>query len=91
MPLIMTSIDPAQLPLNDGQMQAIGALREDFLDQIGGPNQDASDPGYRRRWQKAQPSADDELRGLLGISAWEGLQLQQYYQAQASSAPNGSP
>jgi len=75
MPLVLKPVNYAELGLNEQQIQAINELREQFVDEIGGPNQDPSDPAYRERWQMAQPEMDDNLRGMLGITVFENYQL----------------
>ena len=77
--------DPAALgmKLNNDQLNAIKDLRESFVEQIGGPNQDPKDPAYRERWQKAQLAINDELKALLGTSAYQTLQ----FEAQSAALP----
>ncbi|HZV36248.1 MAG TPA: hypothetical protein VFB72_16850 [Verrucomicrobiae bacterium] len=72
MPLVWQNVDLSNLNLEEGQMQAIAALQQNFLDQIGGTNQDPNDPAYRERWQKAQPQIDDALAGMIGRKAYLG-------------------
>jgi hypothetical protein len=62
--------------------QAIAGIRQQFIDQIGGLNQDPSDPAYLERWRKAQPQNDDALRGWLGGKTFMAYQLA----AQANAA-----
>jgi hypothetical protein len=75
-PLVFQSVDLAALGFNAGQKAAIAELRERFVAQIGGPNQDANDPGYRARWLQLQPESDEMLRGMIGINAFQNYQLQ---------------
>jgi hypothetical protein len=75
MPLVLQPVDAAALNLNEQQMQVVQELRQQFLDEIGGANQDPADPAYRERWLKAQPQMDDNLRGMLGITVFENFQL----------------
>lgn len=58
------------LPFTSEQFQAIDEVRQWFLNQVGGENQDMSDPEYMRRWEKAQPQADGFLLGKLGLEAY---------------------
>ena len=74
-PLVFQNVDVSSLNLNAQQIEAIQNLRQSFLDEIGGSNQDPSDPAYRERWQKAQPEIDDMMRGMLGMSVFEDYQL----------------
>lgn len=66
-PLVFQDVNPAALNLTSGQQEVISRLRQQFVDQIGGTNQDPNDPDYLARWQKAQRLMDDTLRGTLGI------------------------
>lgn len=45
---------------------AINQIRQEFVSQIGGTNQNPSDPAYYQRWSKAQRLADDRMRSLMG-------------------------
>lgn len=72
LPLVWQNVDLSNLNLEAGQMQAIAGLRQNFLDEIGGTNQDPNDPAYRERWQKAQSQIDDALAGMIGRKAYLG-------------------
>jgi hypothetical protein len=75
-PLIMKNFDMAALDLNDDQKQVIADLRQSFLQQIGGNNQDTNDPAYPARWRETQRAFDDTLRGRLGGQLYVKLQVQ---------------
>ena len=75
MPLVFQNIDPATLGLSEEQNQMIANLRQDFLKQVGGLSQDASDPAYRTRWQQAQPNADNMLQAVVGNEVYTKFQL----------------
>jgi len=75
MPLVFQTVDFSVLHLNEEQLQAVSELRQNFLDEIGGPGQNPNDPTYLERWQKSQPAVDDQLRGLLGTGTFQDLQL----------------
>lgn len=79
MPLALQPVDPGTMNLTDTQMQTISDIRQNFLNEIGGTNQDPNDPAYRKRWQSAQREADDMLVGMLG------MKFVQNYQAQLQS------
>jgi hypothetical protein len=76
LPLVFQEIDLSQLNLNSAQLQAIEDLRQRFLDEIGGLNQDTHDPGYRERWNKSQPDIDSDLRGMIGFAAFQNYQIE---------------
>jgi hypothetical protein len=74
-PLVFQAVDFAALNLNQGQINAIEDIRERFVSEIGGTNQDPSDPAYRERWVKAQPEMDNLLEGMIGSTAFQNYQL----------------
>jgi hypothetical protein len=75
MPLVFQDVDLAALNLDSGQRQAIEELRQRFVEELGGPNQDPTAPAYRERWQQSQPENDGLLRGMIGVRAWQDYQL----------------
>jgi hypothetical protein len=74
-PLVFRNVDLAALNFNEEEIEAIKDLRQTFVDEIGGPNQDPNDPVYRERWQNAQLEIDGRMRGLLGVTAYEDYQV----------------
>lgn len=91
MPEAFQNIDTTALGLDDDQMQAIAALQKQFVDQVGGTNQDPNDPAYLARWQQAQPGADSMLRAIMGSQTYARYQMMQLKQAQAEAASASSP
>jgi hypothetical protein len=84
MPLVLQEVDLAALNLDASRLQVIGELRQGFVDDVGGPNQDPSDPAYRERWLKSQAESDELLRGFIGLRAYQEYELQA-----ATPAPEG--
>jgi hypothetical protein len=78
-PMIFQSSVLNDATLNNSQKSAVQQIQQQFVNAIGGPNQDPQDPGYSARWQTAQSEADDALRAALGNQAYQGYQLQHYY------------
>jgi len=66
LPLIFQNKALESLSLNDEQKADLEWLRSEFVREIGGLNQNPSDPAYLERWQKAQPKLDDMLIGVIG-------------------------
>jgi hypothetical protein len=81
-PLVFQEANLAALNLNAQQLQAINDLRQTFVDEIGGLNQNPDDPDYLQRWLKAQADVDNLARGLLGIMPWETYQVAAWSQSQ---------
>jgi hypothetical protein len=50
------------------------AIQKNFVDAVGGSNEDPNDPAYYQRWVAAQTEADDEYRLAAGT---EGYLLEQ--------------
>jgi hypothetical protein len=75
LPLVFQSTDLTVLNATPDQIQTINDVRQSFLKEIGGANQDPTDPAYLRRWQQALPAADDLIRGMLGMTFFENYQL----------------
>ena len=88
LPLVFQPVDSAALNLDGDQQAVIDQLRQNFMTQIGGTNQDPADPAYLARWQKAQPAMDSMLRGLLGTEVFSKFQ-QAAENQQDESAPAG--
>ena len=74
--------------LNPQQAQVVNDLGQKFIQDVGGPNQDPNDPAYSQRWQVSQPQADLDLRGMIGIRAWEGYQMAAWAKANAQTTPS---
>jgi hypothetical protein len=75
MPLVFQNVDLAQLNLNPDQLQAVEDLRRRFVDEIGGLQQNPTDPAYREKWVRSQPGIDNDLRGMIGITAFQDYQI----------------
>ena len=75
MPLFLQPLNPTNLNLNPGQLQAIADLREQFIAQLGGLEQNPADPAYRDKWLQIQPEYDDLLRGMIGTRAYQNYEL----------------
>jgi hypothetical protein len=85
MPLVLQNIDPTALNLTGEQTLVIQNIRQKFLEQVGGANQDPNDPAYQARWQNAQTAADNMLRGMLGYQVFA------QYQTMETAAENPAP
>jgi hypothetical protein len=70
MPLVFQPVDFSALQLSTAQVQGISELRDRFIAELGGLNQDPNDPGYRERWLKIQPEMDKQLQGLIGLLSY---------------------
>ena len=90
-PLVFQKVNLDALGLTADQKTAIQQVQQQFVNDIGGLNQDPNDPAYLAKWQTAQNNADDMLRNLLGFDGYLAYEQQQYYawyepQVQAADA-----
>lgn len=81
LPLVFQDVDRSAIHITDSQAEIIDEIKQDFLKQVGGLNQDPNDPAYRQRWLPAQRQADDMLKGMLGKAFVEKYQLQLWQQS----------
>lgn len=66
----------AQPPLNQGQAVALESIRARFVEDVGGVNQNPSDPEYLKRWTPAQRIADDRMRAYMGVDFYNKFQIE---------------
>src|SRR5579862_2461632 len=74
MPLAFMEPGP-DVQLTDDQRNALQNIRRSFIDSIGGPNQNPSDPQYLARWKQAQPDLDAQVHATLGDEIYSELQI----------------
>ena len=85
LPLVFHEIDPSVVNLSPQQAQVVNDLRQKFIQNVGGLNQDPNDPAYSQRWQASQPQADLDLCGMLGINAFQSYQIAAWTKAHDST------
>jgi hypothetical protein len=91
-PLVFQNIDPVAVGMDTKTLPVIASIRERFLKEIGS-QQDPNDPAYRERWKKAQANADSQLKGMIGMRAYQSYQFRVRTMAASSAMPqqNGIP
>lgn len=68
-------VDPAaELTSGDEQLAELDYLRQEFVELVGGPNQDPATPEYRRRWDDAQRQIDEQFASFFGSEAFNEQQ-----------------
>jgi hypothetical protein len=75
-PLAFRDLPPEVTASRPQMAAALKALQQDFLDAVGGPNQDPADPAYYGRWVAARKSLDEQYRLLVGNQTFLGTQAQ---------------
>jgi hypothetical protein len=73
MPLLFQTQALASLGLSDEQREELGELAQQFIQEIGGANQNPNDPTYLARWQQAQPKFDALIVNVIGRRALVNL------------------
>ena len=69
-------LDTPELTATEAQVTEFDTLRQQFVDLMGGPDQDPSSPDYHRRWEDAQRQLDDQFMAFFGLEAFNQQQLQ---------------
>jgi hypothetical protein len=67
-------VEPGVVEVPQEQLDSIYQIQQDFVQDIGGPNQDAEDPQYEQVWRTAQWKADQVFRTKYGWGAHSELQ-----------------
>ena len=81
LPVAFQNVNPAEVQLDPLQQGAVAQVQQQFLDAVGGSNQNPNDPAYRQRWVKAQPQYDEQLMIKLGTEAYNLYQINAVQQA----------
>lgn len=83
-PLVFQNVNTEAIGLNDSQKAAIQQLQQQFVNDIGGLNQDPNDPAYLAKWQQAQFQSDGMLEYQIGYNPYVQYWLAQYQQSLSS-------
>jgi len=75
-PLAFTTSADGATP---SQAAALGRLRQDFVNNLGGPNQNPDTPAYAQNWQAAQALSDSNYAQQFGLQAFVQAQLAQFH------------
>jgi hypothetical protein len=86
-PLALKESSTAALASSGGGAQVVAGIRDEFVNNIGGPEQNASDPAYINRWRTAQRRADEQLRAQIGKEAFNRLSSAAAQEAYAKAHP----
>lgn len=69
-PVPLAFTDTSGLNLSDDQQQQIADLQQQFVDAVGGENQNPSDPAYLGRWMSATERSNVLFKLEFGIQAF---------------------
>ena len=73
-PVAFVDLSPELSP-GEGQPAEIDFLRQQFVELMGGSDQDPASPEYRRRWDEAQRQIDEEFMAFFGQEAFNAQQV----------------
>jgi len=90
LPMVFQGVDLTAMNLDSNQIQVINDVRQSFMNDIGGPDQNPNDPAYLARWQQAQPQADALLRDYLGTTVFQNYQVELGSASAALSSADGN-
>jgi hypothetical protein len=65
-PLAFRPLPPHVAATNPQLAAAVQGLQQNFINALGGPNQNPNDPAYFQRWLTAQEINDEQYRLLVG-------------------------
>jgi hypothetical protein len=74
-PLAFRPLPPEVATAHPQLAAAVRGLQQDFVDAIGGTNQDPNSAAYYQRWIAAQTSVDEQYRVLVGNQAFLSEQM----------------
>ncbi len=83
-PLVMLDLPPAVLGSQEGLTATVDRLREKFIADVGGDQQNPADPAYLERWTHGVSDIDEQLRSAIGWQAYNTL-LAAAHQAQKAA------
>jgi len=69
-PLAFRPIPPEVAGSNPQLAATVQALQQNFVNAVGGQNQDPNDPAYLQRWTVAQRNIDEQYRIQIGYPAF---------------------
>lgn len=83
-PLVYQPVDSVAVNLTESQAQVVNNLRQEFVNNIGGTNQNPDDPAYLQRFLQAQGQSDAMLEAYIGYNAYMQYWTVQYQNALTS-------
>ncbi len=68
-PVAFVAPDSAE-PAAENKERLVEKLQDDFVEAIGGPDQNPADPAYLDRWKQARVDSDAQFKALFGWQAF---------------------
>jgi len=66
LPLVFQPVDSKAFKMTPNEKEILDRLQQNFLDEIGGTDQNPNDPQYLAQWKEARSLIDEQLKAQLG-------------------------
>jgi hypothetical protein len=80
---------PAAAPVSAAEQMALEKIQNDFVQAVGGADQDPTDPAYLEKWKAAQQMSDDQYKKFFGGRAYVRRQMEDVRRAALERAAAG--
>ena len=84
-----TGASPAAAPVSAAEQMALEKIQNDFVQAVGGADQDPTDPAYLEKWKAAQQMSDDQYKKFFGGRAYVRRQMEDVRRAALERAAAG--
>lgn len=68
---------PTAAPVSAAEQMALEKIQNDFVQAVGGTDQDPTDPAYLEQWKAAQQVSDDQYKKFFGGRAYVRRQIEE--------------
>jgi hypothetical protein len=76
-------------PVSAAEQMALEKVQNDFVQAVGGTDQDPTDPAYLEKWKAAQHMSDDQYKKFFGGRAYVRRQMEDVRRAALERAAAG--
>jgi hypothetical protein len=84
-----TGASPTAAPVSVAEQMALEKIQNDFVQAVGGADQDPTDPAYLEKWKAAQQVSDDQYKKFFGGRAYVRRQMEDVRRAALERAAAG--
>ena len=84
-----TGASPTAAPVSAAEQMALEKIQNDFVQAVGGADQDPTDPAYLEKWKAAQQMSDDQYKKFFGGRAYVRRQMEDVRRAALERAAAG--
>jgi hypothetical protein len=80
---------PAAAPVSAAEQMALEKIQNDFVQAVGGADQDPTDPAYLEKWKAAQQMSDEQYKKFFGGRAYVRRQMEEVRRVALEKAAAG--